>query len=455
MTDRNLPRVGRPLQADGIARVILAGVAAAAVLAVPLRLSGLLIGCAVLAAVRPQAALLVWIALAGIAVVPLYSLRHSAVYFSSAYLTLLVLCAAAGLVLQRRAWRAPALPTIALLALALAAIAAGLHGALAYDPAVPAVHRFALVQVYATALIVLSAAAALLVADQLEDARHAWAVVVGVGAYFIATSIVDVPSLPVPFWKTMIVAQSAALVYALLLTRPPRSFWLRGLCIAFVLYPLAEFVLRPLLERGAPQWISSWLALAVPIAVITCVRFPKLSVFAFAPGAVAALAAVRPAIERTVSRAQAEGDFGRLRIWADAFRLMVMRPLLGVGPGNYSDYIERYAHGHPYGSSHGNYQQVAAEMGIVGLVAFLGVIGTGLWLAWRQYRRAGDPFVRAFALGVLGAFSGQLAAAVVGDYLLPAYHNGGHTNICVTLYVWILLGALMATARQPGSGTTR
>ena len=39
----------------------------------------------------------------------------------------------------------------------------------------------------------------------------------------------------------------------------------------------------------------------------------------------------------------------------------VAHPLLGVGPGNYSDYIERYALGHPYGSAHGNYQQIAAE----------------------------------------------------------------------------------------------
>src|SRR5215470_14737630 len=203
MTLRDAHGARRPLPADGVVRVALAGIAAATVLAVPLRLSGLLIGCAALAALRPQTALLVWIALAAVLSVPLYTLRHSAVFFSSAYLVLLLACAAGGWLVQRRAWRPPMTLTAGLLALALTAVVAGAQGALFYDPAVPAVHRFALVQVYAAALVVLSAAAALLVADQLDDPRHAWAVVVGVSAYFIVTSVVWVADPPLHPWRMM------------------------------------------------------------------------------------------------------------------------------------------------------------------------------------------------------------------------------------------------------------
>jgi hypothetical protein len=447
VTDAVAPAAHR-LRLDAVVRVLLSLLAGAAVIVFDLRLAPLMLAAAALAAAYPRMAVLVWIALAGTVVVPLYQVRSAGVYFSTAYLSLLLAGAATDLLLQRRAWRAPAGLTAALVTLALVAVVSGVHGALTYDPHVPGVHRFVLVQVYAAALIVLSAGAALLVAYRLDDARAVTAIVVGVGASCALLPILLVPAIPVPTWGRMITAGAMAVVYALLLHDLPRSFWLRALGVAFVLYGLAVSLVIPLVTEDRSQWISGWLAAGVALAVITWLRLPnRLRWGVSLPAAAVAAIAGWPLIERAIERASMEGDFGRFRIWKDALHLLAMRPLLGVGPGNYSDYVERYAAYHPYGSAHGNYQQVAAETGLLGLAALLWVLVAALQLAWQQ-RRSADPFVAALALGVLGALSGQAAASVVGDYLLPAYHNAGHANACTTLYVWVLIGALMATAAR-------
>jgi hypothetical protein len=441
-----------------LARLLWSAAAIAAVIAFDLRLPALLIAAAVLAALYPRAALLVWIASAAVLLVPLYQMRNAAVFFSTAYLSLLLAGAASDVVLQRGTWHVPRSLTAPLLAVAVVAVIAGIQGALFYDPAVPGVHRFVLAQVYATALIVLSVATPLLVAYRLDDVRTLLPVVIAVGAY----SAIGPMFLPYneagPGWRVMVVVETIALVYAALLRWPPRSFWLRTLGAALIIYGLAAYVVLPLVQHNEPQWISCWIALMVSVGVITWVHFRKLRWRLLAPAAAATIVACWPYLQRAVERARMEGDFGRVNIWADAMRLWMMRPLLGVGPGNYIDYIERYASHHKYGSAHGNYQQLAAETGALGLAAVMWVLVASLYLALRQQRSA-DPLVAAFALGALGALSGQMAAAVVGDYLLPAYHNAGHSTICVTLYFWILLGGLMATATHsrvpPPSSTTR
>jgi hypothetical protein len=441
-----------------LARLLWSGLAIAAVIAFDLRLPALLIAAAALAALYPRTAVLVWIASAAVLLVPLYQMRHSAVYLSTAYLTLLLAGAASDAVLQRGTWRVPRSLSAPLLAVAVVAVVAGIQGALLYDPTVPGVHRFALMQVYATALIVLSVAAPLLVAYRLDDVRTLMPILIAVGAYAAIRPMLVQNDEVGAGWRVMVFIQAMALAYAALLRWPPRSFWLRSLAAASVVYGLGAYLVLPLVQHNSSQWVSAWMALTVSIAVISWVHFRTLRWRLLIPAAAATVVAFWPFIQRAVENASREGDFGRIYIWADAMRLWMLRPLLGVGPGNYIDYIERYATHHRYGSAHGNYQQVAADMGALGLAAVLWALGMALSLALRQ-RRSADPAVAAFALGALGALSGQMAAAVVGDYLLPAYHNAGHSTICVTVYFWILIGGLMATATHsrvpPPSSATR
>ncbi|HEX9037238.1 MAG TPA: O-antigen ligase family protein [Ktedonobacterales bacterium] len=103
----------------------------------------------------------------------------------------------------------------------------------------------------------------------------------------------------------------------------------------------------------------------------------------------------------------------RLAHWVAGIRMFQAHPLLGVGAGNYSAAYPQYqvtgwdeslTHAHNY------YINVAAETGALGLIAFLAVVATALYLAWVATRatdshRAGQgalvsPDARAIGIGL-------------------------------------------------------
>lgn len=81
----------------------------------------------------------------------------------------------------------------------------------------------------------------------------------------------------------------------------------------------------------------------------------------------------------------------RLAHWAAAQRMWERAPWLGVGPGNYAEVYPQVrlpqwedALGH----AHNIYWNVAAETGLAGLAAFLGLMGVMMLSVWRQRRQA-------------------------------------------------------------------
>jgi O-antigen ligase len=403
------------------------------------------------AAVSLRAGVLLWIATAGTFMVPLYTIRNSAVYFSTAYLSALLLLWVAGM-LWRWRWRPESSRLrLPLLCVAAVAILSCAQGVAFYDPSVPGVHRFVLVQIYATALVVLSAGAALLVGSQLASVaalRWMFGILIGLGAALLLGLIIPIPFVRAPQWWQILVAHTVSLLYAMLLCNPPRAFWQRTLIAGVVVYGLVYIVVLPLLLPQA-QWLSGWLMLTVPLVFATFVIFRRAVLFLLLPALPVILLFSFPLLRKVAAIAQSEGDFLRLYIWQDALQLMLVRPVLGVGPGNYLDYAMRYSQGGAplFGSAHGNYQQAVAEMGLLGLAAVVWVLARAMALAWRLFSSVEDPFLRAFVLGVMSSLAGQAVASLVGDYLIPAYHNAGHTNICSTVYIWVMIGALMAIER--------
>jgi O-antigen ligase len=94
--------------------------------------------------------------------------------------------------------------------------------------------------------------------------------------------------------------------------------------------------------------------------------------------------------------------------WLAGVRMFASHPVLGVGIGNYPDAYPRY---HPrgwyasLGHAHNYYINIAAEAGVVGLLAYTLLIGTALWYAFAAVRRISGRFYTAVLLGVLGALS--------------------------------------------------
>ncbi len=87
-------------------------------------------------------------------------------------------------------------------------------------------------------------------------------------------------------------------------------------------------------------------------------------------------------------------------------RMFADRPLLGVGIGNYPAAYPHYRVApvwfNDLGHAHNYYINIAAEAGIVGLVAFLIALIAAFVIVARLYKRAATPWARTIALGTLG-----------------------------------------------------
>lgn len=406
---------------------------------------------------------LLWITVCPITAVNLYRVRNSGIYFP--VLALSVLLAVIALHVLRRPsalpWRSRL--TVPLLALAAAAVAAGVQGAVFYDQNVPGQHRYLLVQIYAVALVLLSIGAAFGVAvlcrrpgDVLWMRRALIAAAVAIllsEIFRFGLGQTSDPWVPrgVTGWWPLVNAHAITLILAAVLFEPiRRSAMLAGLIVVAI--SLIEVVLVPFFGTTRTQWLSGWIATGVPVALIILARFPRQALLALAPAMVALLVWQYPRVERVYIIAAREGDLLRLILWEDAVRIASMRPFLGVGPGNYLDYVMRYGNlTIRLSSPHGNYQQIAAEMGVVGLGFALWLFWRALRLGWRLFRATVDPRLRSISIAATCSLAGTLAAAFVGDFAIPNYHNGGYYQITTTIYAWLMIGLLMSLERLEAS----
>ncbi|HID86926.1 MAG TPA: O-antigen ligase domain-containing protein [Anaerolineae bacterium] len=84
----------------------------------------------------------------------------------------------------------------------------------------------------------------------------------------------------------------------------------------------------------------------------------------------------------------------RLAHWQAALGMWRDHPWLGVGIGNYVAAYPRYAlprWDDPLGHAHNYYLNIAAETGLVGLVAYLLFLAAAFWQTWRAALRASHP----------------------------------------------------------------
>ncbi|MGA7672539.1 MAG: O-antigen ligase family protein [Nitrolancea sp.] len=96
----------------------------------------------------------------------------------------------------------------------------------------------------------------------------------------------------------------------------------------------------------------------------------------------------------------------RMAHWQTGIAMFDARPFTGVGIGNFNARFTEFAVNPKFtiseGHAHNYYINAAAETGIVGLVAYLWLILTGLWVSLRAVRRSGSDFGRAVGVGAVG-----------------------------------------------------
>jgi O-antigen ligase len=134
------------------------------------------------------------------------------------------------------------------------------------------------------------------------------------------------------------------------------------------------------------------------------------------------LSVASPAARARITNISASSSSGRNDIWTVAWRMVKAYPLNGVGVGNFTNssvhYLlqpgalpsSKYIVDRPE-VAHNVYLQILAEMGVVGLVLFLCLVGGLLWCgvrAARDFTRSGDTTMEIISRAVVVSIGGML-----------------------------------------------
>jgi putative inorganic carbon (hco3(-)) transporter len=147
---------------------------------------------------------------------------------------------------------------------------------------------------------------------------------------------------------------------------------------------------------------------------------------------------------------------GRLVLWGQAMQAIQDFPLSGCGLGAFRQVVNVL---YPFSSptfdtdvahAHNAFLQVALDLGLPGLVAYLALVGSALWIGWRVAQAPGGPF-RWLGVGLVGS--------------LVAFHIYGLTDTVALgakpgVALWMLLGLAAAlwvetVERPPGTAKAR
>jgi putative inorganic carbon (HCO3(-)) transporter len=217
----------------------------------------------------------------------------------------------------------------------------------------------------------------------------------------------------------------AAFPFAIMLARTGTHRRLWRLCALLLLAGTATTLSRGAVVALAAMalWALASGFLRPRTAVLTsgAVLVGLVVVFFAAPALVSQKLEVKGAV------ADQNVDERRIR-WGAATEMAADNPLLGVGPGGFKVNYERYVNFddpnplHPLDVAHEMYLEVAAELGLPGLLAFLAVIGYG----WRGARLAGESGsydTRQLAGAVRASMVAMLVAALflTEQYYLPIW----------------------------------
>jgi len=132
---------------------------------------------------------------------------------------------------------------------------------------------------------------------------------------------------------------------------------------------------------------------------------------------------------------------GRFEVWQRALYMIQDFPYTGIGLNMFpyvGDALYPYFLSGPNAKvphAHNNFLQVAVDLGIPGLVAYLALLTTFCVCAWRVYRGSQSRSIRLLTVGL---FSGMLAHQVYG--LTDAIKLGAPPGFIL----WIMLGLMAA-----------
>jgi O-antigen ligase len=153
----------------------------------------------------------------------------------------------------------------------------------------------------------------------------------------------------------------------------------------------------------------------------------------------------------------ATSETGRLKIWARGMTYMAKNPVLGVGALNFqvaegtiSTMARRqeYGVGVRWGAAHNSFVQVGAELGIPGLILFVGLIGS----VFTSLRRVARQAARSTSQRNVARLAQSLMAAMVGFVVGGFFLSLAYADF---LYCLVALAAALQKTTRADPGQER
>jgi O-antigen ligase len=218
---------------------------------------------------------------------------------------------------------------------------------------------------------------------------------------------------------------------------------------------------------------SWWLEVALALLVMTIAYSRRLLVYCCM-----AMLPFLPLVKSEFSKLQQvkSADSYRFIIWQDALRVWGKQPLLGVGPGNFWAYDQRFTQLPFYlrnfnktglGVAHNGFLQILGELGPIGLFFYLSFIVVIIVVSIRMFRRSRVQKVttsknrlrwldlhyyaeseqrldRILALVGLGLICGSAVGDFfAGSFFLQPRQIGGFNDLPQVLTSWIIWGCVL------------
>lgn len=320
------------------------------------------------------------------------------------------------------------------------------HSYVFWDPHVSSRYQDIRVNIIELGIRMLSAGALVMFATSISNRKWLKWVTIAVfcpGLYNLFNTLIGSPIPFVAPWWPLVTLLPVCYCWALVLDSNSRS---RARIIGATVVGIAIMII---LIRSI-SWVSGWFGLICALSAVTLIRSSRIFVLCLLVTVVVTAVYWSFFHQNVVVASREEGDYDRFALARGAWKYATNFPL-GVGLGNYRTYNSFY-YGDKWGttsytSAHGTYSQHLSEMGLPGFVLFLMIlIGGFRWLLTKYWSMQPGPS-RTYLLAALGQMAGIACAAVAGDYLLPAYHNGGLTTFSATVYSWMIWGLAVAHVR--------
>ncbi|MBK5240784.1 O-antigen ligase [Clostridium sp.] len=186
---------------------------------------------------------------------------------------------------------------------------------------------------------------------------------------------------------------------------------------------------------------NALLGLGLGLLILTIIYSIKLI---FALGGLGILISLIPSVSQRIKGVvDLSQNELRIKLWKTALYMIKEHPILGVGNGNfvtrYNEYVSRYKELKYYAyqnyPTHNSYLKLQSELGIIGIISFLGIITMTLFKIKKLYSTTRDKFHRPFYIGVM--------ASMIAFLFMNLSDNLFFTPKATT-YFWFLLATAEA-----------